>query len=89
VAEQTGRALVPPGVLADLRLAFAEEVAERLPRLAARADLEEARRDAHTLASGAWIVGEPEIARLARAVESQLPDGPVEQLLALLRVWTP
>ena len=76
---------VPPAVLADLRQAFGREVASRIPALETRGDLETARRDAHTIASGAWVVGEPDIARLARAVETALPDGPVEELLALLR----
>jgi HPt (histidine-containing phosphotransfer) domain-containing protein len=78
-------AAVPPAVLANLREAFGREVEARIPALEERTDLETARRDAHTLASGAWVVGEPDIARLARAVESQLPDGPVDELLALLR----
>jgi HPt (histidine-containing phosphotransfer) domain-containing protein len=88
VGEDTVRAAVPPSVLAGLRQAFADEVAERLPRLVALDDLEQARRDAHTLASGAWVVGEPEIARVARAVEAQLPGGPVGELVALLEAWT-
>lgn len=78
-------AAVPPAVLANLREAFGREVEVRIPALEARTDLETARRDAHTLASGAWVVGEPDIARLARAVENELPDGPVEELLVLLR----
>ena len=78
-------AAVPPAVLANLREAFGREVEARIPALEGRADLEEARRDAHTLASAAWVVGEPEIARLARTVENELPGGPVDELLALLR----
>jgi HPt (histidine-containing phosphotransfer) domain-containing protein len=82
------------GAHAFLRGAFAEEVAERLPHLEAlrspgRADLELARRDAHTLASSAWVVGEPELSRVAREVEHQLPGGPLDELLSLLRAWTP
>ncbi len=80
---------VPESVRHALRLAFAAEVAERLPRLAVLSDLEAARRDAHTLASSAWVVQEPEIARLARAVEDDLQRGPVDELVALLRAWTP
>ncbi len=84
---------VRPGVPASarhaLRLAFAAEVAERLPRLVALTDLEAARRDAHTLASSAWVVQEPELARLARAVEDDLQGGPVDELVARLRAWTP
>ena len=84
-----------------LRQAFAAELAVRLPRLAAlrergplndrspTSELEVARRDAHTIVSSAWVVGEPEISRLARAVEEQLQEGPVDELLALLRAWTP
>lgn len=78
-------AAVPPAVLANLREAFGHEVEARLPVLEERTDLEAARRDAHTLASGAWVVGEPEIARLARSVENELPGGPVDELLVLLR----
>lgn len=81
------RYAVPPAALAGLRQAFADEVAERLPHLVALDDLETARRDAHTLASGAWVVGEEEISRVARAVEEQLPAGPVEELVRLLRAW--
>ena len=80
---QTVAAAVPPAVLAELRVAFAREVRNRLPHLTSD-DLETARRDAHTIASSAWIVGEPEIARLAREVEFALPDGPVDELVAAL-----
>jgi HPt (histidine-containing phosphotransfer) domain-containing protein len=72
-----------------LREAFATELAERLPRLVAMQDLDAARRDAHTLVSSAWVVGEPEISRLARAVEEHLEDGPLDQLVARLQAWTP
>jgi HPt (histidine-containing phosphotransfer) domain-containing protein len=85
VGGESVAAAVPPAVLANLREAFGREVEVRIPALEARTDLETARRDAHTLASGAWVVGEPDIARLARAVENELPDGPVEELLVLLR----
>ena len=81
---QTVASAMPPAVLAQLREAFAQEVHNRLPHLEARTDLETARRDAHTIASSAWIVGEPEIARLARAVETELPEGPVDELVAAL-----
>ncbi len=82
------------GARASLRDVFAEEIAGRLPHLEAlcspgQADLELARRDAHTLASGAWVVGEAELSRVAREVEHQLPGGPVVELLSLLRAWTP
>lgn len=81
---RTVAAALPPAVLADLRLAFAREVRNRLPHLIAGTDLDTARRDAHTLASSAWIVGELEIARLAREVESAFPEGPVDELVDAL-----
>jgi HPt (histidine-containing phosphotransfer) domain-containing protein len=71
-------------VLADLRQAFGGEVRRRLPHLTCPTDPETARRDAHTIASSAWIVGELEIARLAREVESTFPDGPVDELVDAL-----
>lgn len=77
-------AALPEAVLRDLRAAFAAEVRSRLPHLQEVTDLEVARRDAHTLASSAWVVGEQEIAAVARAVENGLPGGPREQLLELL-----
>lgn len=80
---------VPPGTSDLLRASFASEVAERLPRLVAREDAEVVRRDAHTLASSAWVVGEPEISRVARAVEEDVVDGPLAELVALLAAWTP
>ena len=80
---------VPPGTSELLRASFASEVAERLPRLVARQDDEVVRRDAHTLASSAWVVGEPEISRVARAVEEDLDGGPLAELVALLTAWTP
>ena len=86
---ETVAAAVPPAVLADLRVAFGHEVDARLPSLLDLSDLEVSRRDAHTIASSAWVVGEPEIARLARAVESALPDGPVAELVALLEEYRP
>ncbi|MCW2672911.1 MAG: hypothetical protein JWP14_1500 [Frankiales bacterium] len=89
VGGQSVAGAVPPALLRDLRIAFANEVSSRLPRLRELTDLEAARRDAHTLASSAWVVGEPEIARLARAVEAELPDGPVEELLARLTEYVP
>lgn len=83
------RPAVPAGALEGLRVAFAREAAERLPHLESLDDLETARRDAHTLASSAWVVGEPEISQLARTVEEQLPDGPVAELVARLRAFAP
>jgi HPt (histidine-containing phosphotransfer) domain-containing protein len=76
---------LPAGALDGLRQAFATEVRERLPRLMSLDDLEVARRDVHTLASSAWVVGEGEIATLARAVEDQLPTGPLPELIAALQ----
>jgi HPt (histidine-containing phosphotransfer) domain-containing protein len=84
VSGETVAGAMPPAVLADLRRAFGREIATRLPHLADLSDLETARRDAHTIASSAWVVGEPEIAKLARAVESALPDGPLPELIGLL-----
>lgn len=84
MGEGTVAAGIEPALLADLRLAFRAEVTRRLPHLRSVQDLERARRDAHTLASSAWVIGEPEIARLARSVESQLPGGPVAELVTAL-----
>jgi HPt (histidine-containing phosphotransfer) domain-containing protein len=76
---------VPPAVLVELHRAFVQEVCTRLPHFASPDDVETARRDAHTLASSAWVVGEPDIARLAREVENTFPGGPVDELVAALR----
>lgn len=79
-----------------LRQAFAAEVAARLPRLegfvaTGRSGTAEeslaALRDVHTLASSAVIVGEAEIAALARAVEDDPVTGPLDQLVGALRAW--
>ncbi len=70
-----------------LRAAFAEEVRTRLPRIEARVDLELVRRDAHTLASSAWVVEEPDIARAARLAEDDLTDDNLDALVMLLRGW--
>ncbi len=59
----------------DLHDAFLGEVRERLPRLQDGTVGVEVLRDVHTLGSSAWVVGEPDICRLARAAESDL--GPV------------
>lgn len=75
---------LPSALLGDLRSAFTREVQERLPGLVEVSDVEQARRDAHTLASSAWVVGEPDIARVARALEAELPGGPREELVRLL-----
>ncbi|MBK5308334.1 MAG: Hpt domain-containing protein [Frankiaceae bacterium] len=84
-------ARLPESALASLREAFAEEVSERLPRLreAARtlspALLAEALRDVHTLGSSAYVVGENDAARTARAAEALLiDDGPLEAFAALV-----
>jgi HPt (histidine-containing phosphotransfer) domain-containing protein len=75
---------LPPEALADLRQAFAGELAERLPRLRASVEqgddalLREAVRDAHALGSSAAVVGEADASRAARAAEALLlerPDG--------------
>jgi chemotaxis protein histidine kinase CheA len=66
-------------LVASLREAFCEEVVDRMPRLLAvrkavpgRDVLNQARRDAHSLAGSAAVVGEAEAARCARAVELQV-----------------
>jgi len=84
---------VPADLRQLLRESFAEEIAERLPRLEAFAagtgDAQVARRDAHTIGSSAWVVEEPELARLARAVEQDLVGGPLHELVSQLRTWSP
>lgn len=82
---------LPESALAGLREAFADEVTERLPRLREaartldRALLPEALRDVHTLGSSAYVVGENEAARTARAAEAVLiDDGPLESFAALV-----
>lgn len=94
-------ARLPDSALADLRDAFAGEVAERLPRLrqaAASGDpegLRGAQRDVHTLGSSAYIVGAVDAARTAREAEEALLAGAaperfralVEELAALLSGW--
>jgi HPt (histidine-containing phosphotransfer) domain-containing protein len=92
---------LPDAAKASLREAFSDEVSERLPRLreAARtldpALLPEALRDVHTLGSSAYVVGETDAARTARAAEAVLIDdsplemfaGLVAELDVLLRGW--
>ena len=95
-----GRAL-PSEDLAGLRQAFAEEVAERLPRLQAvrphspPAVLAGALHDAHTLGSSAVVLGEPEASRVARELEASLLAGDatdvprqVARLTDLLAGWS-
>ena len=95
--DETEAAFGPSDVQGILRQAFANEVAARLPRLEqlreqhdaeACANNAAALRDVHTLASSAVIVGEPEIARLARAVEDDPVNGPVAALVDALQKWT-
>jgi HPt (histidine-containing phosphotransfer) domain-containing protein len=88
--QRTGSRL-PESALAGLRAAFAEEVAERLPRLRAAAAgpdaelLRAALRDVHTLGSSAYVVGADEAARTARAAEAVLTDGgPFEAFVGLI-----
>lgn len=69
-----------------LRAAFAQEVAERLPRLVENTDTDLVRRDAHTLVSSATVIDEPEIAQAARDVERGASP---ETLVALLQAWAP
>jgi HPt (histidine-containing phosphotransfer) domain-containing protein len=78
----------------SLRQTFAGEVDSRLPRLESlsagdESVVEDARRDAHSLASSAVIVDELEIARLAQAVELDPLHGPVPDLLDALRDYEP
>ena len=93
MGEDTARPSLPAGAQAALREAFAAEVTERLPRIAAltdpTCDRETARRDVHTLASSAWVVGEPQISRLARAVEDDLDGGPLAELVSALQAYDP
>lgn len=78
-------AALPDDVLQSLRVAFAGEVAARLPRLRTPLEPATARQDAHTLASSAWVVGERGVSVLARAVEDQLiAGGPATDLPALV-----
>lgn len=73
---------LPPEALAGLRDAFAQEVAERLPRLRSAIDsddearLVEALRDAHSLGSSAAVVGAADASRTARAAEALLLERP-------------
>lgn len=80
---------LPDEMLAELREAFAAEVADRLPRLlaAARGGWRgpDVVRDAHSLASSAFVVGRPEAATLARDVEVRLLAGqPIDEQVAAL-----
>ncbi|MDT7571651.1 MAG: hypothetical protein QOE05_1825 [Actinomycetota bacterium] len=88
---RTAVSRLPESALAGLREAFKGELSERLPRLreAARtldpALLGDALRDVHTLGSSAYVVGENEAARTARAAEAVLlDDGPLESFAALV-----
>jgi HPt (histidine-containing phosphotransfer) domain-containing protein len=90
-AVRAALARLPESVIADLREAFAEEVTERMPRLREAARtldpklLDQAMRDVHTLGSSAYVVGEDEAARSARAAEAILvDDGPIEAFAALV-----
>lgn len=93
---------LPAAAVAGLRQAFAQELVERLPRLAAGALTSELLRDLHALGSSAYIVGQDEAARTARAAESLLArardgepglEGQVRlqtgRLVVLLRAWAP
>lgn len=71
-----------------LRASFAQELSVRLPRLERRTDLQDVRRDVHTLASSAWVVGEPEISQLARQAEHDLTDENLDALVTVLRAWS-
>jgi len=77
---------LPPEALAGLRAAFAAELAERLPRLLSISPgsdtglLQQARRDAHNLASSAVVVGQKDAARVARQIEVCLESGSLADL---------
>ena len=82
---------LPESALASLREAFADEVTERLPRLREAARtldpslLPGALRDVHTLGSSAYVVGENDAARTARAAEAVLIDeGPLDSFAGLV-----
>jgi HPt (histidine-containing phosphotransfer) domain-containing protein len=82
---------LPESALAGLREAFKDEVTERLPRLREAARtldrvlLADALRDVHTLGSSAYVVGENDAARTARAAEAILiDDGPLDAFAGLV-----
>jgi HPt (histidine-containing phosphotransfer) domain-containing protein len=90
------QARLPADLLPELREAFAREVASRLPSLRTAADGRPgptATRDAHTLASSAAVVGEPELSRAARELEELLLEGAQDpapaarRLVELLEPW--
>lgn len=96
VSMEASRADAPSlaALQASLRETFGADVAARLPRLQALldgkpGDLEDVRRDAHTLASSACIVAEPEIAQLAQQVELDVTGGPLAALVDALRGFAP
>ena len=80
---------MPEGLRDVLRASFATEVADRLPRILAMEDLDAVRRDVHTIASSAVVVGEPEIAVAARVAEQDLTSESVGLLVEALRAWIP
>lgn len=84
VGAQGARHAHPDAVAQSLRDAFAAEVAARLPHLRDARDSDVVRRDVHTLASSAWIVGEQHVGELARAVEEQLANGETPSGLSAL-----
>lgn len=95
---------LPAEAVRSLREAFAAELDERLPVLRAlrdstgdgAPDLATARRAAHSLASSATVLGEPDAARAARDLDEKLVAGaPVAELrapagavVAMLEGWT-
>jgi HPt (histidine-containing phosphotransfer) domain-containing protein len=90
-AQRAGSRL-PESALAAIREAFADEVNERLPRLRAAAAgldpdlLRDALRDVHTLGSSAYVVGEDDAARTARAAEAVLlEERPLEEFVTLVQ----
>lgn len=102
--ETAARTRLPAEAVRSLREAFAAELHERLPALRALRDgtgddgpdLDAARRAAHSLASSAAVLGEPDAARAARDLEARLvAEAPLVELhapagavVALLEGWT-
>jgi HPt (histidine-containing phosphotransfer) domain-containing protein len=86
VGGQGARNALPDEVAQSLRQAFAAERDARLPHLRSLEEPDTVQRDAHALASSAWVVGEREISVLARAVEEDLEAGAQPGDLAALVV---
>lgn len=84
---------LPPEAVASLRAVFAEDLPCRVEGLRSD-DAVACRRAAHTVGSSAYVVGEPELARAARAVEALVDGGqpwrgPADALADRLARWAP